>query len=92
MEIISIRNARYAGGYKLALEFSDGTSRTIDFEPFLRSSHHPEIAKYLNLNQFKKFQVVDGDLDWNDMDLLFPITDLYSGQLLHGKGSDSQAS
>lgn len=30
----------------------------------------------------------DGDLQWNDYDLCFPIHDLYTGNIL--KGNDSQ--
>jgi len=40
-----------------------------------------------------KFQVVEGDLDWNDFDLTFPIWDLYQNQLMkRASKGDQEAS
>jgi hypothetical protein len=39
------------------------------------------LKKYLDLNQFKNFTVRDGDIDWNDYELCFPIADIYEGHL-----------
>jgi len=38
------------------------------------------IQKYLNLELFKKFEILDVDLHWNDYDLCFPSYDLYLGR------------
>jgi hypothetical protein len=43
----------------------------------LSESLNPLIRKYLDLNEFKKFELDNGDLQWNDYDLCFPIADLY---------------
>jgi len=67
--------------YKIKLIFSDGTEQIVDFGPFLEKSQHPSIRKYLELNRFKSFKVVDGNLNWNDYDLIFPIADLYEGRI-----------
>jgi hypothetical protein len=80
-QTISINVAQYVDGYKLQLLFNDGTKRLVDFEPFLSKSKHPDVRKYLNLNNFKSFSIVDGDLDWNDFELCFPIYDLYKGEI-----------
>ena len=42
-EVIDLTEAQYHQGYQLRLQFSDGTERLIDFEPFLRRSKHPQI-------------------------------------------------
>lgn len=47
----------------------------------------PAIQKYLNEEFFKNFQIKDGNLDWNDYDLCFPIEDLCKNRL-HKKGED----
>lgn len=79
--VIDIVEADHIDPYKIHLRFSDGAEQTLDFEPFLRKSHHPEIQKYLDRNLFKDFSIVHGRLDWNDYDLCFPIQDLYEGTI-----------
>ena len=80
-QVIDLKEAQYRQGYQLRLQFSDGTERLIDFEPFLRKSQHPQIQSYLNPDRFKQFQIVDGNLDWNDFELCFPLIDLYEGKV-----------
>lgn len=80
-EYFEITTAQYLEGYKIKLIFSDRAEVVVDFAQFLSNSQHPEIRKYLALEEFKKFQVRDGNLDWNDFDLCFPIADLYSGKV-----------
>lgn len=79
-QIIFIENADYLNGYKIRLHFNDKTTQTIDFENFICSSTNPHIAKYSDLAIFKNFSITDGDLEWNDYDLCFPIADLYENQ------------
>lgn len=79
-QIILIENADYLNGYKIRLHFNDQTTQTIDFENFICTSHNPHIAKYSDLEIFKNFSITDGDLEWNDYDLCFPIADLYENQ------------
>jgi hypothetical protein len=80
-ELIEIKSARYIGDYAIRIIFSDGTNRLIDFKSFLESSLHPSIRKYLNESMFKKYSIVDGNLNWNDYDLIFPLDDLYKGSV-----------
>ena len=80
-DTIAITSAEQVGPYVLHLRFSDGASQGIDFEPFLSASHNPLIRKYLDPAQFARFEVVHGDLLWNDYDLCFPIADLYENHL-----------
>jgi hypothetical protein len=81
--IINIIKANYLGGYRLELEFGDGKLQKVDFEPFLKSSLHPEIRSYLNLEKFTQFRLEYGDLVWGDYELCFPIKDLYENQICH---------
>lgn len=77
--IVNVSEAEYIPPYKIRLRFSDGAEQTIDFERFLKYSHHPEIKKYLNKDLFKNFSIAHGRLDWNDYDLCFSMQDLYEG-------------
>jgi Protein of unknown function (DUF2442) len=82
-QVITIENAKQVGEYKLELVFNDGTRQVIDFHPFLFSSLNPLIRKYLDAKEFSKFEIVDGDLVWNDYDLCFPVSDLYENRIMH---------
>jgi hypothetical protein len=53
----------------------------VDFKPFLAHSCHPAIRQYLDESKFKQFEIVDGNLNWNDYELIFPVADLYEGKI-----------
>jgi len=80
-EKIEIGFANYIGDYAIRIKFNDGTERLVDFKQFLTKSQHPSIKKYLQEDLFAKFQIVDGNLNWNDFDLIFPVWDLYKGNI-----------
>jgi hypothetical protein len=92
MKILSIDTAVYINDYLIELHFNDGKVQKVDFEKFLKGSSHPEINKYLDLNLFKSFEVSEGDLIWNDYDLVFPIIDLYENRIDKSASKKSQAS
>lgn len=79
---INITNAEYLKEYCIKLTFNDNKTQVVDFKQFLSGASHPEIKKYLDKNLFKQFRIVDGNLDWNDYDLCFPIYDLYENNLV----------
>lgn len=78
---LSIEEAEYVDGYRLRLFFDDGTIQVVDFHNYLRDAPRPWITKYWDLEEFKNFRLVDGDLMWGDFDLIFPIGDLYNGKI-----------
>ncbi len=78
---LAITEARYLSGYKIQLTFSDGAVREMDFEPFLRKARNPDLAQYRQLRKFKAFRLHFGDLMWGDYDMIFPIADLYAGEI-----------
>jgi hypothetical protein len=78
---LKVDSAKYLVDYAIRIKFSDGKERLVDFKPFLSKSLHPSIKKYLDENKFSYFSLTDGNLNWNDYDLIFPVSDLYSGQI-----------
>lgn len=86
---LKIKKARHVKGHQLELSFSDGVKQLVDFKPFLSSSGHPEIRKYLKPREFKKFHLDHGDLMWGDFDLIFPIMDLYRGKIDADAGGEA---
>lgn len=81
---IEIIAARYAGEYKIDISFSDATQRQVDFGPFLILATNPMTRRYLDVNHFRQFRVVDGELDWNDYELCFPVSQLHAGKISSG--------
>jgi DUF971 family protein len=81
VKIIEVISTRYIGDYAIRIAFSDGTNRLVDFRSFLESSLHPSIKKYMDETLFKEYKIIDGNLNWNDYDMIFPIEDLYKGAL-----------
>ena len=78
---ININSANYLGDFAIRVLFNDGTEQLVDFKLFLTKALHPSITKYLNERLFSKFEIKDGNLNWNDYDLIFPISDLYNGKI-----------
>ncbi len=81
VELLEVISAKYIGDYAIRVFFSDGVNRLVDFKPFLESSLHPSIRKYLDESKFNEFKIEDGNLNWNDYDMIFPLEDLYNGKL-----------
>lgn len=81
-EQLKIESAKYLSDYAIRIKFNDCSERIIDFKPFLSRSLHPSISKYLDENKFSQFSLIDGNLNWNDFDLIFPLSDLYNGEIV----------
>ena len=78
---LEITEAKYLSGYQIRLTFNDGKMRVLDFEPFLRKARNPDLAQYRQMKRFKQFRLHYGDLMWGDYEMIFPITDLYRGEI-----------
>ena len=76
---LSVIKARYLSDYKIEVLFNDNTKKTVDVGSFLKKANHPAIKKYLDMEKFKKFDIVYGNINWNDYDMIFPIENLYKG-------------
>jgi hypothetical protein len=88
--MMDITKAAYLEGYRIRLEFDDGSVQEVDIQPFLSRAQHPSIRAYLDLEKFKAFRLEYGDLVWGDYELCFPMVDLYNNQILHD-GSHREA-
>jgi hypothetical protein len=83
MNTIIVTRATHIQAYLVKIEFSDNTSRILDFGPFLKENPHPQWDKYNNISNFKKFKIENGNLVWGrNWDLIFPVYGLYTGNLL----------
>jgi len=75
---LQITKAEYLSNYMLKLYFNNGKEIKVDFQPFLEGNNHPDIRKYLDIKNFKQFVIIDGNLNWNDYEMIFPVEDLYN--------------
>jgi len=82
IDLIEVKKATYIGDYVIRIIFNDGNSTLVDFKPFLENSLHPSIRSYLEEGKFMSYKIIDGNLNWNDYDLIFPVYDLYQGKIL----------
>ena len=80
-EYLEITEAKYISDYKIRLTFNDRTLRVVDFGPFLAKARNPDTTDYRDLKKFKSFRIEHGDLIWGDLQMIFPITDLYRGKI-----------
>ena len=83
-QYISVINATYINNYVIRLMFNDNTSQDVDFGDFLKKNNpHSICEKYLDLENFKKFKIEDGNIVWGkNWDLVFSEEQLYKGKVL----------
>lgn len=82
MSELSVKNAKHIKSHILDIEFSDGEHRLVDFAPFIFSVGHPDYERYRSEAGFLTFKIEDGNLNWDDYTMIFPVEDLYSGKLV----------
>jgi hypothetical protein len=80
-QYLEITEATYVSGYKICLVFNDGTEQIVDFGPFLRKATNPHTTQYRQMRKFKSFRLDYGDLMWGDFEMIFPLEDLYRGEI-----------
>ncbi|MCW5910179.1 MAG: DUF2442 domain-containing protein [Cyclobacteriaceae bacterium] len=80
-QVMKIKKAAYLGDYVFRILFTDGHENAVDLKPFLKKATHPSIAKYLDERLIKQFKIDNGNLNWNDYELIFPVADLYEGTI-----------
>ena len=90
-DVLNITHVDPLGGYRLSLDFDDGSTQVVDFEPFLAASAHPAIRAYLDPDRFASCRIEHGDLVWGDYDLCFPIVDLYLNRIVIPAGGKKAA-
>ncbi|MCD4794539.1 MAG: DUF2442 domain-containing protein [Bacteroidales bacterium] len=78
---IKVVSANYIGDYAIRIKFSDDSEKLVDFKYFIVNSIHQTVKKYVDEDLFKKFNIADGNINWKDYDLIFPVWDLYTGNI-----------
>ena len=83
MEVIKVIEVIDIGECKIQITFNDFEQRKVDIGDFIRRHPHPQYNKYLDPKKFKKFFIENGNVVWGkNWDLIFPIEQLYAGELI----------
>ena len=82
MSELSVGSAKHLTGHILEIEFNDGHKSVVDFSPFIFSNGHPDYLPYKKIDAFIKFEIVDGNLNWDDYTMIFPVEDLYKNCII----------
>ncbi len=81
VEAPQIIRAEYLGECSIGITFSDRTHQTVDFKPFLERTKDRTLKKYLQPAYFQHYVIFNGNLNWDDYDMIFPIEDLYTNTI-----------
>ncbi|WP_022943867.1 DUF2442 domain-containing protein [Pseudoalteromonas ruthenica] len=85
MSELSVVNTRHLTGHILEIIFNDGHRSVVDFATFIFSVGHPDYEPYKNVDKFLTFEIEDGNLNWDDYTMIFPVEDLYSNRIVRGR-------
>lgn len=82
MQWIKIKSAIHQSGHVLEITFSDDHIESVDFSKFIFSTRHPDYLKYKSINEFLTFDIIGGNLNWDNYQMIFPISDLYNNKIV----------
>lgn len=80
---LRVKEAKYVSRHKVDIKFNDGTHRLVDFGPFLKQARNPMFTKYRRTEKFKSFHIQDGDLMWEDFEMIFQSRNCTLGKFNH---------
>lgn len=82
MSELSVDAVKHITGHILEIQFNDGHKTMLDFAPFIFSVGHPDYERYKTVEKFLEYELIDGNLNWDDYTMIFPVEDLYTGKII----------
>jgi transcription termination factor Rho len=80
-EIVAIKSAKYLYDFTIAISFTNGKTKPVDFLPLFQKYVKGENLIYFSPQEFKKFIVKNGNIFWGENeDVIFPIDLLLKGK------------
>ena len=61
LQLVWVTDAQYMGGYKIAVTFNDGKSKTVDLESHLTGQ---VLSPLKDLDLFRTFKVTGWTIEW----------------------------
>ncbi len=79
-ENITVTAARYVSGFAIAISFSSGDIRVVNFLPLFEKYVKGDNLKYFAPERFQKFIVKNGNIYWGRNEaIIFPVSLLLKG-------------
>lgn len=73
-ETLIINSAKYINDFTIAISFTNGKTKLIDFLPLFHKYVKGENLNYFDPKKFKKFIVKNGNIYWGkNEDVIFPV-------------------
>jgi len=82
MSELLVTNTNHLTGHILEIIFNDGHKSIVDFAPFIFSAGHPDYELYKKQSYFLNYKIEDGNLNWDDYTMIFPIEELYNNKII----------
>lgn len=77
-ENVTVIAARYLNDFSIAVTFSSGKTKLVNFLPLFEKYVKGDNLKYFAPERFKKFIVKNGNIFWGrNEDVVFPASDLF---------------
>ena len=80
---LKVLSATHIKGHILDIKFNDNHHERVDFSTFILTSTHPDYEKYRTVDSFLNFKIIDGNLNWDDYTMIFPVEDLYHNTIIN---------
>lgn len=78
---IGIKSAKYVQDFVIALSFTNGKTRLVDFLPLFHRHVKGDNLKYLAPQNFKRFIAKKGNIYWGrNEDVIFPVSILLENE------------
>jgi hypothetical protein len=75
---LAVASAKYVQNFTIAVDFTNGKTKLIDFIPLFHKHVKGNNLKYFLPQKFQKFIVKNGNIYWGkNEDVIFPVEDIY---------------
>lgn len=81
MSNLEVINVEQLDTHTLKITFNDSHISTINFLPYITNNKNEMVRDYIDSKLFNSYELVNGNVNWNDFDLIFAVEDLYKAEI-----------
>lgn len=78
---LRVTSIEQLGSHTLKLLFNDGHVSVINFLPYITNHKNEMVTDYIDSTLFNGYKLDNGNVNWNDYDMIFSVNDLYDGKI-----------
>jgi len=79
---LKVVSAWHVTGHVLRITFNDGHKSTVDFGKFIFATGNPLYEVYKDKSHFLTYDILHGNLNWDDYTMIFSVEDLYTNKIV----------